>query len=182
MLWSYSRLEQGDKIGDCGVSRPFGLGGLVAYQPGISDKLVRRCWVVIYLCHGGSPGTSIFRGTRDLVTNCGFLLEAQRKRRGCTANHPYPGKEMGARRVRDIKLQRLAGNLRQNTLFLAPTALLHSRILHAWLERSCIRCTSRICWFLRDAVLWDAMAPDARIAPAFSRPQSRPVLPDRQTG
>jgi len=58
----------GDKIGVCGVSRrqgrkaifhPSGLGGPVAYQPGISGKLVRRrCWVVICLCHGDSPGTA----------------------------------------------------------------------------------------------------------------------------
>jgi len=36
---------------------------------------------------------SIFRGTRGPIANCGFLLEARRKHRGCTANHPYPGKE-----------------------------------------------------------------------------------------
>ena len=36
---------------------------------------------------------SVFRGTRGPIANCGFFLEARRKRRGSTANHPYPGKE-----------------------------------------------------------------------------------------
>ena len=36
---------------------------------------------------------SVFRGTRGPIANCGFFLEARRKRRGCTTNHPYPGKE-----------------------------------------------------------------------------------------